>query len=66
MKQNYFELFQLPVSFQIDPADLAARHRAVIARVHPDPMAAWRRGDDAVVRDLAALELRSAGIKLRA
>lgn len=39
MKQNYFELFQLPVSFQIDPADLAARHRAVIARVHPDQFA---------------------------
>ena len=39
MKQNYFELFQLPVSFQMDLADLVARHRAIIARVHPDQFA---------------------------
>ena len=39
MKQNYFELFQLPMSFDVDLADLTARHRAVIARVHPDQFA---------------------------
>lgn len=39
MKQNYFELFQLPVSFDVDVNDLTARHRAVIARVHPDQFA---------------------------
>lgn len=39
MNQNYFELFQLPVVFDLDEANLAARHRAIIARVHPDQFA---------------------------
>ena len=39
MQQNYFELFQLPVSFDVDEQDLINRHRAVIARVHPDQFA---------------------------
>ena len=39
MKQNYFELFQLPVSFDIDINDLTTRHRAVVARIHPDQFA---------------------------
>lgn len=37
-----------------------------LARVHPDPAAAWRAGDATVVRDLAALELRRAGVPLSA
>ena len=40
MKQNYFELFQIPIGFVIDLADLTARHRAVIDKVHPDRFAA--------------------------
>ena len=40
MKQNYFELFQLPIGFAIDEADLALRHRAIIDKVHPDRFAA--------------------------
>ena len=40
MKQNYFELYQLPIGFAIDEADLALRHRAVIDKVHPDRFAA--------------------------
>lgn len=39
MQQNYFELFQLPVSFDVNADDLANRHRAIIARVHPDQFA---------------------------
>ena len=39
MQQNYFELFQLPVSFDVDTDDLANRHRSIIARVHPDQFA---------------------------
>jgi molecular chaperone HscB len=39
MQQNHFELFQLPVSFDVDTDDLASRHRAIIARVHPDQFA---------------------------
>ncbi|MCU1544596.1 MAG: hypothetical protein JWM50_2461 [Microbacteriaceae bacterium] len=35
-----------------------------LARVDPDPMAAWRRGDEGVMRSLAALELRSTGVRL--
>lgn len=37
-----------------------------LVAVHPDPAAAWRSGDAAVVRSLAALELRRAGIPLSA
>ena len=39
MKQNYFELFQLPVSFDINIDDLTTRHRAVVSRIHPDQFA---------------------------
>jgi hypothetical protein len=35
----------------------------LLARVSPDPAGAWRRGDAAVVRALAVLELRSAGLR---
>lgn len=37
-----------------------------LARVHPDPAAAWRSGDPEAVRALAALELRRAGVPLSA
>lgn len=34
-----------------------------LVAVHPDPAAAWRSGDRAVVRALAGIELRRAGIR---
>lgn len=43
---------------------LANQKMGVIAEVDPDAMAAWRRGDEAVMRRLAQLELRSAGVRL--
>ncbi|MCA1245100.1 Fe-S protein assembly co-chaperone HscB [Massilia sp. MS-15] len=36
MKQNHFELFQLPASFTVDGAALDAAYREVQGRVHPD------------------------------
>jgi len=36
MKQNHFELFQLPARFDIDGAALDAAYRDVQSRVHPD------------------------------
>lgn len=36
----------------------------VLARVSEDPAGDWRRGDEIVVRALAALELRSVGLRL--
>ncbi|WP_297389459.1 Fe-S protein assembly co-chaperone HscB [Acidiferrobacter sp.] len=36
MVRNYFELFGLPARFDIDPGDLAARHRERIRIWHPD------------------------------
>lgn len=39
MARNYFELLDLPVRFDIDPADLAARHRERIRIWHPDRFA---------------------------
>ncbi|MCY7413677.1 MAG: hypothetical protein LH471_11685 [Salinibacterium sp.] len=43
---------------------LANQRMAAIAEVDPDAMAAWRRGDVAVMHRLAQLELRSAGVRL--
>jgi hypothetical protein len=42
---------------------LANRPLRRLAGVDVDPVGAWRRGDPAVVHGLAALELRSAGIR---
>jgi hypothetical protein len=36
---------------------------AELARVHPDPAAAWRARDDDAIRALSALELRRSGIR---
>jgi len=43
---------------------LATQRITTLAQVDPDPVGAWRRGDTAVVRALAALELRSSGVRL--
>jgi hypothetical protein len=43
---------------------LANRPASAVDRVDPDVVAAWRRGDAAVIRRLAALELRASGIRL--
>jgi hypothetical protein len=45
---------------------LATQRLSSIARIDPDPMGAWRRGDQRVMRELAQLELRASGVKLRA
>lgn len=36
----------------------------VLARISPDPVGAWRRGDQATVNQLARLELRAEGIRI--
>jgi len=36
LEKNFFELFGLPVSFDLDTADLAARYRDLQRRFHPD------------------------------
>ena len=38
-KQNYFEIFQFPVRFEIDRTALASRYRALQRTVHPDKFA---------------------------
>ncbi len=45
---------------------LANQKLTTIAEIDVDAMGAWRRGDDAVMRRLAALELEASGIRLRA
>ena len=37
--KNYFELFGLPITFDLDLADLAARYRDLQRRFHPDRFA---------------------------
>ncbi|RFA22813.1 hypothetical protein [Subtercola boreus] len=44
---------------------LAGQKSAVVLAVGPDPVAGWRAGDPLVVRILADLELRSAGVRTR-
>ncbi|RWZ68069.1 hypothetical protein ELQ92_02110 [Labedella populi] len=53
---NAVELLAFRALTEHEPRDVLAVDPAVIA--------AWRRGDPAVVRHLAALELRSAGVRL--
>jgi hypothetical protein len=44
---------------------LANRPPAKLAAVSPDPIGAWRNEDPIVIRGLAALELKAAGIRLK-
>ena len=41
---------------------LTSQSVQTLAQIHPDPGAAWRRGDTAVIAALAALELRRLGL----
>ena len=43
--QNFFEIFQIGVAFDLDLADLSARYQALQRRVHPDRYAG--QGDQA-------------------
>lgn len=43
---------------------LATQKISALATIDPEPMAAWRRGDEAVMRRLAQLELRASGVRL--
>lgn len=44
---------------------LANQKLTALAAVDPDASGAWRRGDPAVLAQLAALELKSSGIRMR-
>lgn len=44
---------------------LSTQKLSAILAVDPDALGAWRRGDQAVVRQLAQLELRAAGVRIR-
>jgi len=44
---------------------LATQRISALSAVDPDPMAAWRRGDERVMRALAQLELKSSGVRLQ-
>jgi len=39
LTQNYFELFDLPASYELDVSDLSNRYRKLQAAVHPDKFA---------------------------
>jgi hypothetical protein len=43
---------------------LATQKISALTAVDPDAMAAWRRGDETVMRALAQLELKSSGVRL--
>jgi hypothetical protein len=44
---------------------LSTQKLGALSSIDPDPAGAWRRGDPLVLRSLANLELRAAGVKLR-
>ena len=44
---------------------LSTRTLASISKIDPDAAAAWRRGDETVIRALAGLELKSSGVRLQ-
>ena len=44
---------------------LATQEISTLAKIDPDAMGAWRRGDDGVMRALAHLELKTSGVRLR-
>ena len=39
LTQNYFELFDLPTSYDVDISELSTRYRMLQAAVHPDKFA---------------------------
>ena len=43
---------------------LTTQRLTTLSAIDADPMAAWRRGDTTVMRSLAALELKSSGVRL--
>ena len=43
---------------------LTTQRLTTLSAIDADPMAAWRRGDTVVMRSLAALELKSSGVRL--
>jgi hypothetical protein len=43
---------------------LATQKISALSTVSTDPMAAWRRGDEVVMRSLARLELKSSGVRM--
>jgi molecular chaperone HscB len=53
--KNFFELFGLPVTFDVDSAQLAARYRDVQREVHPDKFAAAPGAERRVSMQLTAL-----------
>jgi hypothetical protein len=44
---------------------LANRPLPKLAAIHQDPVGAWRNDDTIAIRGLAALELRSAGVRIK-
>jgi len=43
---------------------LSTQRLSTLSKLDADPLAAWRRGDEHVVKALAQLELRSAGVRI--
>lgn len=42
---NYFEIFHLPIAFELDSAELASRYRQLQQQYHPDKFAAASEAD---------------------
>ncbi len=54
-QQNYFELFQLAVQFELDVADLGSRFRQLQAQMHPDRFVGKSQHEQRVAIQYSAL-----------
>ena len=71
---RFYRLARAAQGFLDDRADLdlfalramATQPMHVLARISPDPVGAWRSGDQRVIDQLAEVELRRSGLKLPA
>jgi len=54
-KQNYFQLFNLPVQFALDQAQLGARYRQLQGELHPDRYASASDYEQRVALQYSAL-----------
>lgn len=53
--KNYFELFGLPVVYDLDPGELSVRYRELQRRIHPDKYAAGSDAERRVSMQLTTL-----------
>lgn len=55
LTQNYFELFDLPVQFELDSPELSLRYKAAQRETHPDRFAACGQAEQRLAMQMSSL-----------